>query len=150
MMRPVKLACTAIVALLIAAPAASAHVTVRPAEAPPGASTTYTVRVPTEGETTTTSVELDIPANVVIVSVAGMPDSYEMKKSGERVTSIIWKTSIPSGERAELNFTAQNPASGADITWKAHQHFADGTRADWIEAKGGKRPASITVLKAAQ
>lgn len=135
--------------LLMASPLALAHVTVRPAEAAPAATTTYTVRVPTEGQSATTSVELEVPAGVVVISVAGEPASYELKKTGDRVTMIVWKTSIPPGERAELNFTAQNPPSGAEIVWKAHQLYQDGSRADWVEPKGSKRPSSITVLKAA-
>jgi uncharacterized protein YcnI len=151
MIRSLRLPCAAFfVAFIAAVPAAYAHVTVRPAEAPPGAETAYTVRVPTEGESTTTSVQLDIPEGVSIVSVNGAADTYEIKKTGDRVTAIVWKTSIPAGQRAELTFTARNPASGNEISWKAHQSFADGTRTDWIEAKGSKRPASITALKASQ
>lgn len=138
------------VSVLTFSPLAQAHVTVRPAEAAPGATTNYTVRVPTEGQSTTTSVELEIPTGVAVVSVAGESGTYELKKTGERVTSIVWKTSIAPGERGELNFTAQNPASGTEITWKAHQIHADGSRADWVEPKGGKRPSSATVLKAPQ
>ncbi|MGE3333597.1 MAG: DUF1775 domain-containing protein [Rhodospirillaceae bacterium] len=129
-------------------PLAWAHVTVRPAEAQAGAETTYTVRVPTEGQSATTSVEVEVPAGVTIISVAGDPKSYEMKKTGDRVTSIVWKTAIPPEQRAELNFVARNPASGTEITWKAHQYFEDGTHAAWVEAKGSKRPASLTALKA--
>lgn len=148
MIRSFKLPCAAFFAtFVIAIPMALAHVTVRPAEAPPGSEVTYTVRVPTEGQSATTSVELEIPAGVVIVSVNGAVDSYEMKKAGDRVTSIVWKTSIPPEQRAELTFVAKNPTAGAEITWKAHQFFADGTRADWVEAKGSKRPASVTALK---
>ena len=80
MTRSQKIASVALVALAMTSTGAFAHVTVRPAEAAPGAATTYTVRVPSEGESATTSVELDIPANVVIVSVAGAADTYEMKK----------------------------------------------------------------------
>ncbi len=149
MIRSLKLPCAALFAtFVVAIPMAFAHVTVRPAEAPPGTETTYTVRVPTEGQSATTSVELEVPAGVMIVSVNGAADTYEMKKAGDRVTSIVWKTSIPPEQRAELTFVAQNPASGAEIMWKAHQFFADGTRADWVEAKGSKRPASVTALKA--
>ena len=135
--------------LAVFSPIASAHVTLRPAEAAPGATTTYTVRVPSEGESATTSVELEIPAGVTVVSVVGASDTYELKKTGDRVTSIVWKTAIPAGERGELNFVAQNPATGAEIAWKAHQFYADGTRADWIEPKGSKRPGPVTALKAA-
>jgi uncharacterized protein YcnI len=62
-------------AVMLLSPLARAHVTVRPAEAVPGTTTTYTVRVPTEGETVTTSVELEVPTGVSIVSVAGEPSS---------------------------------------------------------------------------
>lgn len=33
--------------------------------------------------------------------------------------------------------------------WKAHQHFADSTVADWIGAAGERRPAAVTKLIAA-
>jgi hypothetical protein len=42
---------------------------------------------------------------------------------------------------------APNPAAG-EIVWKAHQHFSDGTVADWVGAAGDKRPASVTKLSA--
>ena len=150
MRRSVALAFAAFAVSFAYLPFAYAHVTLRPAEAAPGATTTYTVRVPSEGQSATTSVELEIPAGVSVVSVAGAAGTYELKKSGERVTSIVWKTAIPAGERGELNFVAQNPATGAEIAWKAHQFYADGTRADWVEPKGSKRPGPITVLKAPQ
>jgi uncharacterized protein YcnI len=141
-------ACLAFAAALVVTAAAQAHVTVRPAEAAPAATTTYSVRVPSEGEVATTSVELDIPAGVMVMSVEGALESYELKKTGPLVTSIVWKTAIPAGQRAEFKFSAQNPPNPAEIVWKAHQRFQDGTSADWIEPKGGQRPASITVLKA--
>ena len=151
MRRSVVFACAAFVATSFAClPFAFAHVTLRPAEAPPAGTTTYTVRVPSEGDSATTLVELEIPAGVTVVSVAGASGTYELKKTGDRVTAIVWKTSIPAGERGELNFVAQNPASGAEIAWKAHQFYADGTRADWVEPKGGKRPGPVTMLKTAQ
>lgn len=141
-------AALALASALVVSSFASAHVTVRPAEAAPGATTTYTVRVPTEGQSATTSVELEVPAGVTIVSVVGDAGAYELKKNGERVSAIVWKTSVPPGERVELNFDAKNPATGTEIIWKAHQSFADGTRADWVEPKGSKRPNSTTTLKA--
>ena len=142
------LAFAAAVAMSFGASSAQAHVTVRPAEAAPAATMTYSVRVPSEGEAATTSVELEIPAGVMVKSVEGAAGSYELKKTGDLITAIVWKTAIPAGERAELKFSAQNPAKGMELVWKAHQHFQDGTGADWVEPKGGKRPASITVLKA--
>lgn len=142
-------ACLGLVVAAVMASSAQAHVTVRPAEAAPAETITYSVRVPSEGQVTTTSVELEVPAGLTVISVEGAAESYEFKKKGAAITAIVWKTAIPAGERAELKFSAQNPAKGAELVWKAHQHFQDGTLADWVEPKGGKRPASITVLKAA-
>jgi ketosteroid isomerase-like protein len=48
---------------------------------------------------------------------------------------------------AEFVFRARNPAAG-EILWKAHQHFNDGTVADWVGVAGDKRPASVTKLSA--
>lgn len=139
----------ALAAALLVPSYVMAHVTIRPAEAPSGETVTYSVRVPSEGEVATTSVELEIPAGLTVVSVEGEAGSYELKKDGARTTAIAWKTNVPPGERTELKFLAKNPATGAELTWKAHQRFQDGSQADWVEPKGSKRPASVTVLKAA-
>ena len=57
--------------------------------------------------------------------------------------AITSKNEIPPKDSAEFVFRARNPASG-ELVWKAHQHFVDGTTADWIGAAGEKRPASVT------
>jgi len=44
--------------------------------------------VPTEGKVATTSVELDVPDGVTIVTISGAAGSFEQKKRGDRVTSI--------------------------------------------------------------
>ena len=122
---------------------AQAHVKVRPAESKPGADETYTVVVPTEGKVSTTSVELEAPRGVVILSVEGA--SYELKKAGDHMT-ITWKTDIAPGEHREFVFVARNPATAGEIAWQAHQHFADGAVTDWVEAPGSRRPGPVTKL----
>jgi len=139
-----RLAATAALAILWTT-AAQAHVKVRPTESRPGSDETYTVVAPTEGKVSTTSVELEVPRDVVIVSVEG--SSYELKKSGDH-TTITWKVEIPPGEHREFVFVAKNPASASEIAWKAHQHFADGAVSDWVEAPGSKRPGPVTKLTA--
>ncbi len=134
----------AVAALLtVLASVAQAHVRVRPFESRSGAEETYTMVVPTEGKVSTTSVELEAPQDVVIVSVAGT--SHDLKKVGDR-TSITWKVEIPPGERRELVFVARNPKTGDEIVWKVHQHFADGSVSHWADAPGTKGPASVTKL----
>ena len=122
---------------------AQAHVRVLPFESQPGAHQTYTVKVPTEGTVTTTSVELEVPDGVSVVSIADPADS---KKANGRTTSITWKVEIPPGQSRDLIFEAINPAGNRDLTWKAHQHYADGTSRDWADLPKTKSPASITKL----
>lgn len=141
-----KSTAVAIAAMMtLAATVAQAHVKIRPAESKQGASETYTIVVPTEGKVPTTSIELEAPNGVVIVSIESSPK--DMKTLGDH-TSITWATDIPPGEHREFVFVAKNPASGDQIAWKAHQHFADGTVTDWIETPGPgtKRPGPLTKL----
>ena len=145
----VQMMLTLVIAVSGLTTAALAHVTLRPAEVVLSATATYTVRVPSEGSVATISAELEIPDGVTVVSVEGAPDTYEVKKTGTRISAIVWKTNIPAGERGEFKFTAQNPSQGAEIAWKAHQFFSDGTRTDWIGPKGSDRPGPLTILNAA-
>ena len=136
----------AAILVLVVGGTLQAHVTVWPRESPAGGSERYTVRVPTEGKVTTTSVELEIPANVTVTGVlatSGVP--YDVRRDGDRIAAITWKQDIKAGEVGEFVFFARNPQAG-EIAWKAHQRFADGTSADWSGVEGDRRPASITKL----
>ena len=127
---------------------AMAHVSVRPRESKSGAEEQYTVRVPTEGAVATTHVVLEIPADVMVLEVAPAEGAtFETAKQGDRITSITWRKAIPPKASAEFAFRARNPAA-TEIAWKSHQHFSDGTVADWIGAPGASRPAAITKLSA--
>lgn len=135
--------------VLTAAPA-QAHVTVWPQESRAGAGERYTVRVPTEGQVDTTSVELEVPPDVTVTGVlVGSGYTYETRRDGDRIVAITWKQEIKPAEVAEYVFFARNPKSG-QIAWKARQRFADGTSADWVGVEGDRRPASVTRLLAAR
>jgi ketosteroid isomerase-like protein len=104
------------------------------------------VRVPTEGAVATTSVRLEIPDGVTVLEVEKMGgETFEVEKKGDRIAAITWKRNIPPKESADFFFRARNPQA-AEIAWKAHQHFADGTMTGWIEPAGGKRPGPVTTL----
>jgi uncharacterized protein YcnI len=125
-----------------------AHVSVRPRESKPGAEEQYTVRVPTEGAVATTHVTLEIPADVTVLEVMPAESAtFETAKQGDRITSITWRKAIPPKASAEFAFRARNP-NATEVAWKAHQHFSDGTVADWVGAAGSSRPASVTKLSA--
>jgi uncharacterized protein YcnI len=124
---------------------AAAHVTVWPRQSSTGAYEKYVVRVPTEGKVATQSVELRVPANVEIVSV-GAPNgyTYEAKRAGSRITSIVWTMKIEPGEFAEFAFMARNPKQPGEVRWEAIQRFADGTSTEWTGPVKDKHPASVT------
>jgi uncharacterized protein YcnI len=127
---------------------AAAHVSVRPRESRPGVEERYTIRVPTEGSVSTTHVILDIPTDVTVLDVPPAEGArFETAKQGERVISITWRKEIAPKSSAEFAFLVRNPAA-TEIVWKAHQHFSDGTVADWVGVAGERRPASVTRLVA--
>ncbi len=142
---------TAVIAIIgvFLASAAAAHVTVWPQQSQAGAGERYTVRVPTEGQVPTTSVELEVPADVNVTGVlVGAGYSYEVRREGNRIVAVTWKQEIKPAEVAEFVFFARNPKA-AQIAWKARQRFADGTSADWVGVAGDRRPAAVTRLVAA-
>jgi uncharacterized protein YcnI len=136
--------------VVLAASVLDAHVTVLPRQSQSGAEERYTVRVPTEGQVTTTSVELEVPPDVTIVDIpAGNAYTYDARREGARIVAITWTQDIKPKEVGEFVFVARNPRS-EQITWKARQRFVDGTSADWIGVEGDRRPASVTRLTAAR
>ena len=135
--------------VVLAGSALHAHVTVLPRESPAGMEQRYTVRVPTEGQVATTSVELEIPAGVLVREVVpGDGYTFDVRHDGDRIVAITWKREIPPKQSAEFVFVALNPKT-AEVAWKARQRFADGTSADWVGVVGDRRPASVTKLMAA-
>ena len=134
---------------LLTMSAADAHVTVWPKTSTFGSYEKYTVRVPTEGKVATTSVEVELPASATFIAVgAPVGHTYELKKSGDRVSSVVWSMRIGPGEFAEFAFVARNPQQGEELVWRATQRFADGSSTQWIGAPGTKQPAPVTTLTA--
>jgi uncharacterized protein YcnI len=126
----------------------SAHVTIWPQQSTPGISERYTVRVPTERTVATTSVRLVVPPEVTVTYVLAIPGVVaDLTREGNRITAITWKFDVPPGQFAEFVFMARNPKEGSAITWKVHQHYADGTQSDWT-GPPSKGPAPVTKLVA--
>lgn len=127
---------------------ASAHVTISPRESNAGATEKYTVRVPTEGKVTTTSVELEVPEGVIVETMA-VPNGwkYELKRKDDRVVAITWTMDVKPGEFAEFAFVARNPRDKAQLHWTLRQRFADGTMSDFTKrANGEPMPTALTKL----
>ena len=109
-----------------------AHVSITPGESKLGASERYTVRVPTEGQTATVGVDLEVPVGVTVSNVLASGGwTSEVKREGNRIIAIMWKVNIPVAHYGELVFNARNPKEGTAIAWKVKQSFADGTSREW-------------------
>jgi len=77
---------------LLFAEAAFAHVTVWPQQSRAGVAERYTVRVPTERNIPTASIELEVPAAVTVTGIlAPAGFAYETRREGNRIASITWK-----------------------------------------------------------
>jgi len=132
--------------LILATVSLQAHVVVQPRESQAGAEQIYTVRVPTEGTVSTTSLELEIPEGLHVMQVAsGEGFTFDVRKENDRIVAITWTREIKPKEFALFTFTAHNPPTGA-LQWKAHQTFADGSMRHWVGEPGTKDPASVTKI----
>ncbi|HYT64859.1 MAG TPA: DUF1775 domain-containing protein [Vicinamibacterales bacterium] len=111
---------------------AFAHVTVNPRTSKPAVEETYSVRVPTEKQVATTSVDLEVPEGVVVSAVPAADDAkHEEKRRAGRIVMITWTKEIKPRENAVFTFVATNPSAGTEIVWKVHQRYSDGTISDW-------------------
>jgi uncharacterized protein YcnI len=164
-------------AVLAAAGAASAHVTVNPKEAAQGSYTKVAFRVPNEQDTaSTTKVEVNLPQDHPVASVATQPlpgwtvkvDKTKLAKPlttddgaiTEAVTTITWTAgkgaAIAPGQFQEFNVSlGPLPTDTGTLTFKALQTYDNGQVVRWIDvAKEGQpepeHPAPVlTLTKAA-
>jgi len=124
---------TVAVALLALPAAASAHVVVTPSQAGVGERVLFSVSVPNERQVAVSSITLTIPMGIENVqpNVAAGWNITTAEGSGGDITDITWTGNIPVGQRADLAFKAQVPASATELDWRASQTYADGTVVSW-------------------
>lgn len=121
--------------------AASAHVTVTPAEALTASRQTFSVNVPNEKDVPTTQIKLVVPSGLTSVmpfQKTGWEITTETTGSGEEVsvTSITWKGGqVNKGMREAFAFGAKAPAKATELQWKAYQTYADGSVVAWDKAE---------------
>lgn len=135
---------------LVVITAAYAHVTVRPRESRPGATETYTMRVPSERGLGSVRVEAEFPAAVEIRTLHEKPGwKVDPKKDASgKIVGATWSGSrIAPGEAVEFTFEARNPVEETSLTWKAVQVYEDDSRVEWTGPRGSRTPASVTVIK---
>lgn len=151
-----KIVITAIVLLLVLTfgNIVSAHVTVQPGSVPANSYQVFTLRVPTEKETATTKVKVEIPAEVEVSRFEPKPDwTYEIEKNADgKIVSVTWSATgsgFGATEFGQFNFQGKVAEDAKELVWKAHQTYADGSVVDWTGAADSKKPASVTQVTAA-
>lgn len=133
---------------------AGAHVTVQPKEVPANSYQVFTVRVPSEKDSATTTVKVAIPDGVDVSRFEPKPEwIYEVEKNADgKMTSVTWKTSgagLGATEFGEFRMQGKVKEDAQELVWKAYQTYADGEIVEWTGAADSDKPASVTVVSAA-
>jgi uncharacterized protein len=153
------------------APAASAHVTIQPSQAPAGAFTVLNVRVPNErDDAATTKVDVRLPDGFAFVSYQRVPgwtvkmtrekapkplkiEGLEVPDQVKRITFTGHGRDgrIGPGEFQEFPLSVRIPdgTAGAKLTFKALQTYSSGEVVRWIGAPDADEPAPQLTLTAA-
>jgi uncharacterized protein YcnI len=131
---------------------ASAHVTVLPKETTQGSYEMFTVRVPSENETvSTTQIKVEFPSEVTISRFEPKPGwKYEIEKdSSGKITSVTWtaeNVGLSSTEFGLFNMQGKVADDATEIAFKAYQTYQDGSVVEWIGAPDSEKPASVTTV----
>jgi uncharacterized protein YcnI len=133
---------------------ASAHVTVSPSTAPAGTYQVFTVRVPSEKESATTTVKVVIPDGVDVSRFEPKPEwTYEVEKNADgKLTTVTWKAKgngLSATEFGEFRMQGKVADDATELVWKAYQTYADGEMVEWTGAADAEKPASVTTITAA-
>lgn len=136
----------AVLAVLLTAAPAHAHIQVSPSAAAPGDSVLFELLVPNERTASTTRVDLKVPDGVLPFSFEATPGWQRTmaRAPGSGATVIRWTGRLAHDGFVRFSFLAATPDQAGTIAWKAIQTYADGKRVRWIGAPGTEHPAATT------
>jgi periplasmic copper chaperone A len=149
--------------VLLAVPAASAHVTVNPRTVQADSFARFAIRVPDEAEDAqTVKVTVKLPASVSFVSFQPKPGwnrSVTMVKLAkpitndegetvtERIDTVTWEGGeIAPGEFDEFGMSAKVPAAQGKLVFPAVQTYSNGDVVRWIGDPDADTPAPRVTL----
>ncbi|WP_053227889.1 DUF1775 domain-containing protein [Solirubrobacter soli] len=141
----------AVVAALVLAEPAAAHIQVRPALAAPGDPVLFEVIVPGERDARTTEVTVQVPKDVLPFSFEASPGwtrTNTLARDGS-IATVTWKGKLDEDGFARFAFLASTPEQEGEIVWKAIQTYDDGSVVRWIGAPESDNPAAVTTISAA-
>ena len=126
------------------ATAASANITVSPAQSAPGGREKYEIRVPNEHKSSTITVEVHFPATLRVTAVEQKPgwQAEAIRDGAGNLTGVRWIGSLPPEQFTEFGVLAVNPSGAGELAFTAIQAFADGTKINWSGTAGSKTPAA--------
>jgi periplasmic copper chaperone A len=158
-----------VVAALILAPAAAAHVTLNPREWEAGGFAKFDVRVPNERDNAdTTRITLKFPPEVISASFEPVPGwdrtvkmaqldepiDDEGEQITERIDTVTWTGGrIRPGEFQEFGVSFQVPEDsvGEALAFPAVQRYSGGETVRWIGPEDADTPAPLVqVLEPAE
>jgi uncharacterized protein YcnI len=162
----------AVVVALALAPAAAAHVTLQPPEAPAGGFTRLDVRVPNERDNaSTTKVVVQMPPGFLSVSTEPVPGwdaeltmrqlDEPVEQFGEQVTEEVGRitftadgeaSAIKPGQFQDFGLSLAVPEGrpGSMLTFKALQTYSNGEVVRWIGPPDSEEPAPQVELTPAE
>jgi uncharacterized protein YcnI len=162
----------ALAVALALAPAAGAHVTLQPEQAPAGGFTRLDVRVPNERDNAgTTKVEVQFPPGFLFVSYEPVPNwdieiamrklDKPVEQFGEQITEEVDRVTftgngeagvIQPGEFQDFGLSLGMPEgkAGSKLTFKAVQTYSNGEVVRWIGPPDAEEPAPQVELTAAE
>jgi uncharacterized protein YcnI len=143
----------ALLCALVVTSAALAHAKVAPPVIQKGTDNVFTVAVPTESESaSTTMVELTVPEGFAVDAVMPAPGweiRTETTGSGEsaEITKVTWAGGNVPPERS-TNFEFVGEAESAkDYAFDVRQTYSDGEVVDWNGQESSDTPAPVVEAK---
>src|SRR5215208_2870302 len=122
-----------------------AHVVVSPEEVTAGDYETLTVSVPTEKETPTTEIRVEVPEGFLLSGVQPVPGwEHTFEEDGGVVTAVTFSGGeIRPREFQQFLVQAQAPEEPGEYPWKAFQTYDDGSVVEWTGAPDSEEPAPV-------
>lgn len=143
----------AISILLMIPGAALAHATVSPKTVNANTYEKFTLRVPTEKESDTVKVRVEVPEGFAVSRVKPVPGwTYQFEKGADGATlrAVVWSGGkIAPGEFQEFEFQGKSAANPGKYAFPVYQTYADGETVAWTGPSDAQKPASIVEVKAA-
>lgn len=138
---------------------AFAHAVMKPSQVGVAAFQDFNLGVPSEKDSSTTSVRLLLPPGLNFVSPVVKPGWKVEVKSGPILkgmkapvasdgdvtttipTEIDWTGGeIPAGQKDIFTFSAQVPVQETELDWKVYQGYADNSTVSWDLGKNDPQP----------